>query len=431
MNKKDVVFITEKINGEMVLRNIDWGSTARSITVPEGVLHIGSHLFGCCWELDEIILPEGLRSIGEEAFYRSVADRELTKVNLPDSIVEIGERAFRECKALKNVKLPENLKILGRQAFYRCNAITEITLPHALKKFNAAFEECTDLKRVTVKKGIKSIDWYAFKDCKSLTEVNLPEGLEEIGFKAFEGCVSLRQIVIPDSVIKIDSGAFSGCVNLESVTIPKGLKEFGKDVFEGCENLRPIVLPEDLAKKLAPKIPEYIEKGKDKALFKLCNENLTVSGVKKAEAHYGILYIPDGVRTVRSYAFSEISVECVVLPEGVEDIQTGAFKGCSRLKRIYIPASVKVIGNDAFCGCKELEIYCEGELREGWLDKEETRKVYWDDMTEAFNFHRSSGSFDERHILERVEVTHNNYNPEKRPVHINVSRKQFHELSEK
>lgn len=425
MNDKEVVFITEKINGETVLRKLDWGNSARTITVPEGTQHIGRHLFGCCWELEEVILPEGLKTIGEEAFVRMVADREIIKVNLPDSIEEIGERAFRDCKALKIVKLPENLKILGRRAFYGCSAITEITLPHSLKKFSAAFEECENLTTVTVEKGVKRIDWYAFENCKSLTEVTLPEGLEEIGFSAFKGCTSLKRIQIPDSVRKIDTEAFSGCVGLEGVTIPKGLKEFGKDIFKGCENLPAVVL-----EKFAPQIPERIEEGRDKSLFKLSNDESAVTGVEHDDVQYGTLIIPEGVRKISSYAFSGIRVERVVLPEGLENIQACAFKDCGQLKSIYIPASVKVIGDDAFCGCKKLEIYCEGTPNEGWLDKEEMRKVYWDDMTEAFNFHRSAGSFDEQHIVERVEVTHNNYNPDKRPVHMNVSREQFKELSD-
>lgn len=173
---------------------------------------------------------------------------------------------------------------------------------------------------------------------------------------------------------------------------------------------------------------DYLGKGDELSLFEMRDSNKTVTDVVQNNLRYNALYIPEGTRTVWQSAFYNVNVKTVVLPSGLETIKSNAFASCKNFKRIYIPESVKVIEKDAFAGCKQLKIYCEGEPQSGWLDKPDEKKVYYDDMTEAFNFHRSSGSFDDHYIVERTEILRNTYNPEGRPVHTNVPKEEFLKL---
>jgi hypothetical protein len=43
--------------------------TATSITIPEGIIHIGNYAFYNCTSLPSIDLPDGVTSIGDKAFY--------------------------------------------------------------------------------------------------------------------------------------------------------------------------------------------------------------------------------------------------------------------------------------------------------------------------------------------------------------------------
>lgn len=45
----------------------------------------------------------------------------------------------------------------------------------------------------------------------------------------------------------------------------------------------------------------------------------------------------------------------VVIPEGVKEIGTAAFEGCTRLQSVTLPESVTKISYDAFYGCKKLQ----------------------------------------------------------------------------
>ena len=62
------------------------------VTVPEGVKSIGAEAFALCNHVTGVILPEGVESIGENAFAKSG----IRKISLPDSLVLIGKCAFSE-----------------------------------------------------------------------------------------------------------------------------------------------------------------------------------------------------------------------------------------------------------------------------------------------------------------------------------------------
>jgi hypothetical protein len=65
--------------------------------------------------------------------------------------------------------------------------------------------------------------------------------------------------------------------------------------------------------------------------------------------------IPDGVTILRSNAFYQCSdLRKVTLPASLKIIEYGAFASCSKLTSIEIPDGVEEIGKDAFSDCKNL-----------------------------------------------------------------------------
>lgn len=66
--------------------------------------------------------------------------------------------------------------------------------------------------------------------------------------------------------------------------------------------------------------------------------------------------IPEGVGIVmiQPNAFQYKNAETVIIPEGVQRIETEAFLCCGRLKEVILPSSLKYVGWDAFRGCSSL-----------------------------------------------------------------------------
>lgn len=67
------------------------------------------------------------------------------------------------------------------------------------------------------------------------------------------------------------------------------------------------------------------------------------------------IIIPKGIKTIGRACFAGTNVEEVVLPEGIETIDSDAFNFCTKLRKINFPETLKVIGHGAFKGCFFLE----------------------------------------------------------------------------
>lgn len=78
--------------------------------------------------------------------------------------------------------------------------------------------------------------------------------------------------------------------------------------------------------------------------------------------------IPNGVEKIESNAFRGCrSLKNITIPEGVQEIGMLAFGACDALKTIIIPGTVKSVGTFAFANCNQLKkVYlCEGVLEIG------------------------------------------------------------------
>lgn len=64
--------------------------------------------------------------------------------------------------------------------------------------------------------------------------------------------------------------------------------------------------------------------------------------------------IPESVKEIGEYAFSNSNFSEIILPESVEEIGKNAFEDCSKLEKINIPDKVKVIHPYTFHNCNEL-----------------------------------------------------------------------------
>ncbi len=103
-------------------------------------------------------------------------------------VTEIAKCAYMSRDGLKHVILPDGIRVIGNQAFGSAEELESIRLPDTLKviKYNA-FEYCRSLKEIVIPEGTEYIGAGAFMDCDQLKTVTLPESLKEMDDDAFVG----------------------------------------------------------------------------------------------------------------------------------------------------------------------------------------------------------------------------------------------------
>ena len=192
-------------------------------------------------KISELIIPDSVTSIGEEAFFGC---KSLTSVTIPDSVTSIEGAAFKDCIGLADDK---GFVIIRNVLCSYCGNDGAVTIPDSVTSIGgSAFEGCTSLTSVNIPDSVTSIGGRAFCKCESLTSVTIPDSVTSIGEWAFKGCTSLTSLTIPDSVTSIRGAAFYGCKSLTSVTIPDSVTSIGDYAFFYCESLTSVTIPDSV-----------------------------------------------------------------------------------------------------------------------------------------------------------------------------------------
>lgn len=111
---------------------------------------------------------------------------EATVDGMPVRVIDSG--AFKESK-LRGVVIPEGVQSIGREAFAGCAYLTSVELPSSLRTIAPrAFAGCTSLQRIVIPEGVLTIGDEAFAGCAKLSEVQLPASLKTLGVDVFAGC---------------------------------------------------------------------------------------------------------------------------------------------------------------------------------------------------------------------------------------------------
>ena len=179
--------------------------------------------------VENLILPNTLITIGEEMFYQS----KLKTVVIPANATTIGNSAFEQCASLISIDIPANVETIGTAVFKDCSSLATVT-----------FENGSQLK--TIEGGYPSSGTFA--DCTALTSIEIPASVETIEAAAFKGCSSLATVTFEKgSQLKTIGGggssyygAFGQLKNLMTVDMSActQVKTIGESAFDGDSELR-------------------------------------------------------------------------------------------------------------------------------------------------------------------------------------------------
>ena len=182
-------------------KTLIYGCETSVIPADGSVTSIGADAFYGCTGLTSVTIPDGVKTIGDDAF-RSTG---LTSVTIPGSVETIESGAFNFCKNLTSVSFAQNsrLKCIENWAFHCCERLASITIPCGVESIGEyAFEECKNLTTVNFAQNsrLKNIGHHAFHCCERLTSITIPYGVEWIGYATFGGCTNLASAVFKNTL---------------------------------------------------------------------------------------------------------------------------------------------------------------------------------------------------------------------------------------
>lgn len=240
------------------------------------------HCFENCSSLDTIVIPSGVRTIEEYAFFhckniknvsftkrstsllmmRHIFDsNKLTSIDLPSTTRSFLHETFIECKNLAdiNVVSVSYRSIDGIVFYHNMNCLFFYPPGKNLKSY--VFPEITReiapyafacqkyLESVVMNNGLTTIYNHAFVGNSKLSHIEIPANVSKIGIYAFADNMNLKSLVIKGNVT-IEERAFFKCTNLSSVVFMKGFTQIHANAFQSCNKISDVAAPAIFHKKL-------------------------------------------------------------------------------------------------------------------------------------------------------------------------------------
>lgn len=240
----------------------------------------------------------------------------------------IGQEGLAWALTLEEVKLPNTLKSIARMAFYE-SGIKGLFIPKSVTELGPdIFYQCGNLASLVVEEGNPVFD--SRENCNAIIETAtntlrigcrstvVPSSVVALGNSSFSGVAGLTSLDLPDGVKSIGNGAFWADEGLTSVRLSKSVVELGTGPFVGCSNVSSFVID--------PENPVYDSRNNCNAIIETATNKL-IQG-------FGTTKIPEDVVKLAPQAFQYQNMSYLEIPASVKEIGNSCFLYCNALTTV-------------------------------------------------------------------------------------------------
>lgn len=358
-----------------MLMGVEKWTSVTELTISSVFNHINEGALANCRSLKELALPylasdntvTRNTNLGYLFGYASNAEAEATGA-IPTTLKKvtvnggaIGKMAFANLKNVSEIVLSPEVTSIGHKAFSNCANLEDLTMPllyvnhstrmaadeHGYVITQAEYydlpgwvdREADSYDGKTFKLHINGggilraatgdANWEKdgatigngfggnlFELCKGISEVTI-DNITVIPYQTFAKCSNLKKVTIGDSVQNIMSGAF-WCTGIEEIVIPDTVKEMGEYWYA-----------------------EYSNAYADRAFSYYSNSGHVFASCK--------------------------SLRKVTIGNGVVNIPTSMFEGCTNLEEIIIGENVRFVDHRAFSSTNDTFNVINNSTHKEWV----------------------------------------------------------------
>ena len=343
---------------------------------------------------EELNLPTRVKIIDDSAFKHTT---KLKTLWIPSSVTSIGTSAFDSCKSLTkftvssentaykaengvlytkdgktlfrypiaktatSFAVPSGVTTIEVNGFYYAKNLTSISLPDSLTRIGKwGINSCTKIKILTIPSSVTTVDKYAFGFMTSLTYLNINALTTTVDSTAFNGTSSIQYVAYRGTATQFGSSDWGAIDNVKDKPRYSNTEMNGYSVVKYTSSATNAALPTyatyiennalpSTAQTL--KIPKSLNGFSTSAFDSLSslNEFTIESGNTTYSVKSGVLFSYDGKTLVR-FPIAKAGTSYTIPTTTTTTIANSAFFNCTKVKEIFVPATVTKIENYAFAG---------------------------------------------------------------------------------
>ena len=212
----------------------DFCNDIDNIIIEDGITSIGTHAFSGRYSLSLLVveMPKTIAQIGDYAFYDNSSNTGIVEISYQGSKAEWDNIAIGDsCGYLSNT-------IINYEEDKICGGICGDSVEWILDDEGTMTISCSG-NMMSGDITLRLCSWWQTKryDVKNII---INDGVSDIGDAAFYQLVNLISISIPDSVTSIGGYAFRERSSLTSIYMTSNITSVGVRAFEYCRNLTDI-----------------------------------------------------------------------------------------------------------------------------------------------------------------------------------------------